>query len=73
MIHFSRQHLLIKSHQWKHEKNMRNLFKASNKDTRMKSMTASFKLNTFTKVLHSVYCFRRVVYKYTLFRFHPFE
>ena len=35
------QHLLVQSQQWKHQKNMRNLFKVKNKDTRKALMTSS--------------------------------
>ena len=34
------QHLLVQSQQWKHQKNVRNLFKVDNKDTRTTSMTS---------------------------------
>ena len=34
------RHLLVQSHQWKHQGNVRNLFKCNNKDTRTTLMTS---------------------------------
>ena len=39
---YPRQHLLVKSQQWKHQNNNWNLFKVNNKDTTTTSMASSW-------------------------------
>ena len=38
-----RRHVLAQSQQWKHQSNVKNFFKVKNKNTRMTSLTTSFR------------------------------
>ena len=59
-IIFSTRRLLVQSQEWKHQKDMWNLFKANNKDTRTTSMTLVscphlLALNRFHTLFYSFY------------------
>ena len=55
---------LLKSEQWKHQNDMRNMFKVKNKDTRMRSM-ASFGVSivNFKQISHIVLVFSLLTLK----------